>query len=600
MDVIMNPKKLAILERNFELYWSGREPEISDQRFDQLVEELRKENPDHPFLKKVGIAVQRGTKYVHKKAMLSLDKVYEFKDLEKWIKNVARTPDEEFDIQFKFDGLAGKYSNGILATRGDGQVGEDISRRKANIYLVQDIYTIPLIEYSRKEDIIGEIVVSYKKFEKYKKSLERDFSNPRNFVAGMINRKEALPFNVKLDFVEYKSSFTRRLKASEFDVRRWYQIIQEFDAKKVYPTDGLVIKLHDTEYADSLGYTEHHPKGSIAFKFYGTTAWTTLLDVIWSPGKGSLTPVAIIKPVVIGDVKISKVTMHNAKFVMDKDIHIGDELEIERAGEVIPHVVSARPGDERKHCIPAWCPVCHEKLVYEEPELKCKNPECKGTRLQLMKSSLECFEIDGLGETIINALWALRFLDTPADIFRLTKEQLLQIPRFGERSAEKLYQSIQDARSMTVATILASLNTPGVGKSLYQKILTRIMFYDLINNPTRELFVGMPDIGETRTVAIIKSIRKNRTYIQDMLSLVKLKIETPTSGKTVCFTGAMDKPRSYYQKMAKDKGWNPVDSVSKTLDVLVVPDRSWTSSKTKNAEKFGVKILTLEEWLENE
>lgn len=599
----MNTKKLEILMRNFRLYWEGKPAEISDERFDQLIEELKAENPDHPLLKKVGLSVARGTKYIHKKPMLSLDKVYNFQDLKKWVDNVARGPEELFYVQYKFDGLAGKYVDGILATRGNGKEGEDISRRKANIRLINGDCRLPLVDVIAKKEIIGEIIVSYSDFERYKEIMGQDFSNPRNFVAGMVNRKEPLRYDVKLDFVEYDTSFRMFFSACELE-NKWQSIVDAMAQQCVYPTDGLVVKLQDQEYADSLGYTEHHPRGALAFKFYGKTSWTKLVDVMWSSGKGKLTPVAIVEPVQVGDVTVSKVTMHNAKFILDRDICIGDDIEIERAGEVIPHVVASKPGQERKNPLPEKCPFCGEKLSYEEPELRCKNPLCHGTNLELLRCSLECFEIDGLGTTLINALHALGFLNSPVEIFYLKEEQLLRLPRFGERSAKKLIQSINLARTMTTSTFLASLNTPGVGKSMYEKVLQKVSFKGLISNPERllNLVASVPGIGENRAKAIVKSIRDNQEYIVELLHNVQFKegAKIINDGKTICFTGQMDHPRSYYQKMARDKGWNPVDSVSKTLDVLVVPDRSWTSSKTKNAEKFGVKILTLEEWLENE
>ena len=160
--------------RNFRLYWEGKPAEISDERFDQLIEELKAENPDHPLLKKVGLSVARGTKYIHKKPMLSLDKVYNFQDLKKWVDNVARGPEELFYVQYKFDGLAGKYVDGILATRGNGKEGEDISRRKANIRLITGDCRLPLVDVIAKKEIIGEIIVSYPDFERYKEIMGQD------------------------------------------------------------------------------------------------------------------------------------------------------------------------------------------------------------------------------------------------------------------------------------------------------------------------------------------------------------------------------------------------------------------------------------------
>ena len=596
----MQPRKFEILVKNFQLYWQGQPAEISDERFDQLVEELKAENPNHPFLKKVGLSAIRGTKYIHKKPMLSLDKVYSFQDLKKWVDSIARGPEELFYVQYKFDGLAGKYVDGILSTRGDGKEGEDISRRKPNIRLITGDCKVPLVEVTAKKEIIGEIIVSYQDFEHYKEIMDRDFSNPRNFVAGMVNRKEPLRYDVKLDFVEYDQSPKKFFRAYELD-SKWQSIVESMTQNCIYPTDGLVVKLDDEEYAQSLGCTEHHPRGYMAFKFYGKTAWTKLLDVLWSAGKGKLTPVAIVDPVQVGDVTISKVTMHNAKFVIDKDIRIGDDLEIERAGEVIPHVVARKQGWERKSPIPVSCPSCGEQLIYEEPELRCKNPKCHGTSFELLRSSLDCFEIDGLGSTIINSLYELGMLSYPSDIFYLTEEQLLKIPRFGERSAKKLFQSIQLAKTMTTSSFLASLNTPGVGKSMYEKVLKKVSFKGLINNPDKlfNLIASVSGIGENRATAIVKSLKQNDTYISKLLPVVTFKEaeEIINNGKTICFTGQMDHPRSYYEKFAKEKGYRPLPTVTKNLTLLVVPNKNWTSSKTRLAQKFGVQISTLEEWI---
>lgn len=596
----MNGKKIEILERNFNLYWSGQEPEISDQRFDELLEELRMNEPNHPLLTKLGLDVERGQEYVHTTPMLSLDKVYCFADLKKWIGKVARTPEEKFVVQYKFDGLAGKLVDQTLATRGNGKVGENISRRRADIRLIQGCKITPMVKIKRTDDpVIGEIVVTQNDFWKYKDTLGRDFAHPRNFVAGMVNRKDPLPPGVKLDFVEYKSSPSVWMQAKEFTEENWNRVVENFSVQKTYPTDGLVVKLEDEPYAESLGCTGHHPLGSIAFKFYGETGLTILLDVEWSHGKGCLTPVALVRPFEIGGVTISRVTMHNAKFVKDKDIQIGDTLEIERAGEVIPHVLIRKPGENRKSCIPNNCPTCGAPLEYREPELVCTNPECSGTAFEKLRCSLECFEIDGLGVTVMEHLVKLNLVHSPVDIFRLTYEEALRIPGFADGLANKLIKNIVSARRMTPETILASLNTPGVGKSMYAKILENIPFEELISGVDFTRLAGLPNIGETRAKAIKRSLHASKQYLQDLLSIVEVQKTVKQEGKKVCFTGKMDKPRSYYQQQAKERGFVPVDNVTKDLDLLVISSRDWTSNKTKTADKLGIKTITLEEW-ENE
>lgn len=595
----MNPKKIELLERNFNLYWEGRPTEISDERFDKLMEELRREYPNHHLLNDLGLKTARGTEYIHKTPMLSLDKVYDFPSLQKWVKRVARGDGEVFLIQYKFDGLAGKYTNGILATRGNGKTGENISRQKGNIRLVQFNKKTSLLK-PIQDEIIGEIIVDYNDFEKYKAALKQDFANPRNFVVGMVNRKDPLPSEIQLDFVEYETSFTRKMTAKEFENdKKWNKIVEEFQANKQYPTDGLVVKLENKFHYMSLGATEHHPIGAIAFKFYGETAWSKLNDVEWSHGKGCLTPVAIIDPVEVGGVTISRVTMHNAKFVLDKDIMIGDELEIERAGEVIPHVLNRKCGKTRKACIPNTCPTCGEELFYADPELVCTNPMCDGTKFEQFRTAIECFEIDGLGEKTIRHIFNMPEVKTPADVFKLTIQQISEIPGFQEISTKKLYDNIQKSKSMTPSTMLASINTPGVGKAMYAKILERIPFDKLMGGIDLEELATLPNVGEKRALAIKKSLRKNREYLLNLISIASVKTEEKKSGAKICFTGKMDKPRSFYQKLAKERGYNPVDSVTKDLDILVVSSLDWKSNKTETAKKLGVKIMELKDW-ENE
>lgn len=595
----MNDRKIAMLEKNFNLYWAGEEPEISDERFDQLLKELRQEHPDHPLLDKLGLSVARGIEYRHDQPMLSLDKVYSWKDLLKWVSKVSRNQDEKFFVQYKFDGLAGKLSGTTLATRGDGTIGENISRQKINIDLIRGKKREQLVKINAEEPIIGEIVVTFENFKIYQDLMERSFAHPRNFVAGMINRKEPIPQAVRLDFVSYKESKTIEIDRKNFNEENWNKIVAEMEKDKQYPTDGLVIKLADNEYADSLGYTSHHPLGSLAFKFYGNRAWTTLINIEWSHGKDCLTPVGIVSPVNIGGVTIQRVTLHNAKFVQHRDIRIGDQLEIERAGEVIPHVLNRKPGEKRKSSIPNNCPTCQESLIYEGVEIKCPNPECPGTKLEKIRCALEFFEIDGLGDTIIQHLFSTGKLKTAADIFKLSFEDAIRIPGFADGAANKLIAAINRSRSMTEQTILASLNTPGVGKGIYAKILEQIPFSQLVDGVSSQRLATLPNIGESRAIAIVKSIKRNKEYLHNLLSIVDLKKQEQREGKKICFTGKMPESRSYYVKAAKDRGFIAVDSVSKDLDLLVISSADWTSSKTKSAVKYGIKIITLQEW-ENE
>ncbi|NCC46918.1 MAG: hypothetical protein EOM16_07780 [Bacteroidia bacterium] len=590
----MMDKKIKILERNFDLYWQGLQPEITDQRFDQLMEELKTDCPDHPLLTKLGLNIPRGQEYIHETPMLSLDKVYLFSDLKKWIKKTARNGEEKYAVRYKFDGLAGKLKNQTLATRGDGKVGENISRHKNRISVVSSGKRTPLT-ISSKSFMLGELVVSYDEFEKFKVQEDRVYKHPRNFVAGMINQKSGWPAGLRIDFVEYNSSKSRSFYAEELTEDLWKEIVSSFNVEKQYPTDGLVINLEDREYANSLGHTSHHPNGSIAFKFYGDTVFTTLLDVEWGHGKGCLTPVGILEPVIIGGVTVSKVTLHNAKFMEDLDLAIGDEVEIERAGEVIPHILSRKHVGDGKNPFPNSCPSCGAKLIRQGVDIVCPNVYCGGTEFEQLRTGLECFEIDGLGETIIKHLYDRKIVVRPADIFKLLLLDILELPGFAALSAQKLYNSIQSKREMEESTILASLNTPGIGKLMYQKVLDIVPFEDLPNTELSTLS-NIPGIGKTRAIAIRRSLKQNKPYLQELLTLVSIRKPVKKTGRTVCFTGKMEKPRKFYAEQAEAMGFQVVDKVSKDLDFLVTTEPDRKSSKMDAAKKLGIKIVTLEDW----
>lgn len=593
----MNPRKIKILEENFDLYWSGKQPYISDERFDQLLEELKKESPNHPLITQLGLSNQRGKKYEHKNLMLSLDKVYSFEDLKKWVLKNQRDPNERYVVQYKFDGLAGKLINGVLATRGDGRVGEDISRHKNHIQLIRDDKRIPLIKIRNKEkEILGEIIVSNKKFEEFRISEFGTYAHPRNFVAGLINSKDWLN-GVTLDFVEYSTSKREIIDARNFTKDRWEALVKDFRRSAIYPTDGLVIKLEDERYAKSLGNTSHHPLGQIAFKFSGETAQTKILEINWQNGKNSITPVALIEKVMIKNIAISKVTLHNAGFVKGMNIAKGDKITIERAGDVIPHILSVDEKGSDSYNIPLVCPCCGSVIDWRGPEIYCTNENCPGTRRARLMAALRYFNIDGLGDVVMNYLIFNGVITSPEQIFKISYDQLLHIPGFAETSANNLLKAINEAKEkVTYPVILGTLNTEGVGKVTYKKILEHMTFAELVNEE-KEL-LNIPGINEKRAISIRKSIKDNLDYLRRITEIIQPKEEVSVKGKKICFTGKMEKPRKYYEQLALEHNYIPSDKVDKTLDLLVTTEMDRQSSKMMAARKYGIKIIELNQWLE--
>jgi len=329
---------IALIEKHNTLYWKNGTPEISDTEYDILLRKLEAINPDHPILQKVHTpAVVTSGKVKHKTPMLSLDKAYSLEELLTWAAKYARNDNEQFLIQPKYDGISANFADGVLATRGDGELGENISDKIELIELETEGYKGPL-----DRPIRGEIIIRNDDFKnlysKIKRKDGKHYKNSRNAVAGIMGLKDITQMvqqNAKLTLIDY-DMVSYSVKFANF-AEKWTDILQKIKSLP-YPMDGLVIKLADKEYGDSLGMTAHHPRSQIAFKFSGVRKETKLLDVEWSFGKNCLTPVALLEPVEIGGVTIKHATLHNIQNIIDRDVHIGDTVTVERAGDVIPEL----------------------------------------------------------------------------------------------------------------------------------------------------------------------------------------------------------------------------------------------------------------------
>ncbi|MCK5845315.1 MAG: hypothetical protein KAG97_11450, partial [Victivallales bacterium] len=424
----------ALVERHDRLYWERGAPEISDEKYDALIRRLAELEPDHPLLSKVSApAVAATGKVRHDKPMLSLDKVYSVEELMTWAAKFARNPDELFFVQPKYDGISAIFADGVLATRGDGRIGENISDKIPLIELEEKGWKGPLDRPAR-----GEIVIRNDDFKNiYSKITKKDgnpYKNPRNAVAGIMGLKEIdhmVAQKAKLTLINYDLvSFT--VKLANFE-QKWPEILQKIE-ELPYPMDGIVVKFADEAFAESLGSTAHHPRGQIAFKFTGVRKQTKLLDVDWSFGKNCLTPVALLEPVDIGGITIQHATLHNIQNIIDRDIMIGDKVTVERAGDVIPYIVDSKPGEDRKSCIISECPSCDSELKREGPEIQCVNAECPETKVQRLLSAVRNIGIERLGEPNVRRMMQTLGVNSLKDIFDLTVEDILTLEGFKEKS----------------------------------------------------------------------------------------------------------------------------------------------------------------------
>ncbi len=422
------------------LYWSKNKPEISDAEYDSLKRQLAELHPEHSLLRKVHSVLNSDAgKVYHERPMLSLQKAYSFSDIDKWAKKYVRSADETLLIQPKYDGSAVDYSNGILSTRGGGEFGVNISHLFPYITILSRI--------DNAKGIRGELIITGSEFDKLCENMKsaglKPYANQRSAIAAVANTKvinHKLMKGVSLSLIEYSfDSLSVPFSSLEKQLKKYKSNIK----KRNYPTDGIVVKLADSKYAESLGSTNHHPRSAIAFKFQNKSAETTLLDVVWKCGKTKLTPTAVFEKVSIGGVNITKASLHSANYIRKNDVHIGDKLLIERAGDAIPHIKSIKRGAKRKSALIRKCPDCRKAVVESGVNICCINEKCKGTIAARLISEAKLLKIKGLGPSTIKKIVESFDVENIIDLKNIEVGQIESLRGFGEKSSMKLYLNIQ-------------------------------------------------------------------------------------------------------------------------------------------------------------
>jgi DNA ligase (NAD+) len=596
----MNIKKLLeTIEYHDNLYWVENNPEINDTEYDKLVQQLHQLDSDNKYFNIVkGPLIVNNNKINHTNPMLSLDKIYTYDELEKWINKVSRNENEQFHISPKYDGIAAKqYNKSLLTTRGNGTIGENISNK------LQYINHISPTDFP----IIGELLLSHKNFKTIKNTyFKKDgtqYKTIRNFTAGFFNTDEIIN-ELQFDFVSYEYFFFY-VNTNNF-IDDFKKIVDYLTADFPYPIDGIVIKLNDQEYSDSLGSTSHHPRGAIAFKFDNPTTKSKLINVEWQVGTQSITPVGIIEPVEISNVTINKVTLHNYKFILDNDIYINDELIIERSGDVIPHVLNSIPGQNRISIECKNCPECGFIVSYYEPKLVCSNIACDGTISRKLTESVKRIGIENLGlPTVINILNQYK-VETLSDLFFLTIEQFKQLPRFADKSADNLFNNIQSVRNKLIEDwkVLGSLMIPGISNSSAKKIMENMTLIELQNASIEDLIL-IESIGEIRATVIASELYIKKEEIKLLTELLTIQVtkqhkKSQFKNQKICFTGKNDGyTKNQLHEIAQNAKYECVKSVTKDLNLLIIPNTdNYTSSKVEKAKKYNVEILNLHQFFE--
>jgi DNA ligase (NAD+) len=654
-------------------YYVLNDPLVSDFEYDQLyklLEALEKQyphaaSPNSPTRRVSSDLTAEFATVPHLTPMLSLDNSYDENDLIKFDAQVQKLTEHTkivYSVEPKYDGgsIAVVYENDKLvraATRGNGVEGEEITIQ------ARTIRSLPLeAEFSSKgiyrAEIRGEAIISKQRFKEINDARADEgltlLANPRNSAAGGLRTKDpAETARRQLDTFVYQLGYAvdQNGKDMLFSIRSHHDAINLLgnigfkvttEGKRLchgieevikecehwakirdtfpYELDGMVIKVDDFELQNICGYTSHHPRWAIAFKFQAKQATTTLLDIEYQIGKvGSITPVAKVEPVSLAGVTISSISLHNEDFITSKDIRLGDKVLIERAGDVIPYIVKSlaelRTGKEKKVHYPTQCPSCETKLVREEDEAawRCPNPDCKAQVIQrlIFHVSKDAMDIDGFGEKYIVRFYELGWVRNFADIYRLDYDQIAALEGFGKKSADKLRTNIDKAKENPIHRVLHSLSIHHLGQRASKLIAEKINHVLDLATWTLEDYTSIKDIGPVVAENAMKWFghKKNVEMLREMeqlgVNLTQTDLDRPKvavegglfSGKTILFTGTLAQMgRKEAQDLAETHGAKNISAVSGNLDILVVGENA--GSKLDKARKLGtVQILTEEEFL---
>jgi DNA ligase (NAD+) len=646
------------------LYYVLDKPEISDAAYDSLKRELielEKQfpefiTPDSPTQRVGGPPLKEFQKVKHKVPMLTLNDAFSEEEMREWLKRIERllSPTEfknlDFFAELKMDGLATSliYKDGILvrgATRGDGYTGEDITQN------VKTIKCIPLrlrlealpkkYKIPKEIEIRGEIYMKKKDFEELNEEQKKRglaiFANPRNAAAGSVRQLDPkITAKRKLAFYGYdtvsdfgqkthqenhqiirtlgvpENPLNRHCKSLE-EVIKFHNEIAKKREKLPYEIDGIVVNVNDDFIFKKLGFVGRAPRASIAFKFPGIQATTKVKDIIVQVGRtGKLTPVANLEPVQVGGVTVSRATLHNFDWLEKLDVRIGDTVIVQRAGDVIPEVVQAIPslrtGKEKKFKIPQKCPVCGSKLIRKpgEVDFYCSNKNCFALRRRFLYHfvSKKAFDIVKLGPKIIDRFIEEGLISNAIDIFKLKKEDISSLFRFGEKSAQNIIDSIEKAKKIPLSRFIFALGIRHVGEETAVDLANYFGSIERLKKASLEEINSIPDIGDVVAKSIYDFFRnkENLKLIDGLLKVgVKIikpeKIETKLKGLTFVFTGAL---KTMTRDEAKEKvrllGGEVSSSVSKETDYVVVGEEP--GSKFEKAKKLGVKIISEKDFLE--
>ncbi len=652
MDAVLNEieKLREELKYHSKLYYENDAPKISDYEYDMMFRrlvELENEHPEYksdtsPTVRVGGKALDKFSKVEHAVRMGSLQDVFSYDELRDFLEKID--DHDSYSVEYKIDGLSVglTYDNGVFvmgATRGDGMVGENITEN------LRTIKSIPLeIPYKGHLVVRGEVYMPKASFEKL--NAEREligeplFANPRNAAAGSLRQLDSritasrgldiFIFNVQeselsfekhdesLEFLDEQGFVTitgRRCVDSVDGVIKTVMEYGENRSSLPFDIDGAVIKMNDLGRRVEIGENTSTPKWAVAYKFPPEQKKTKLIDIQVNVGRtGVLTPLAILEPVFIAGTTVSKATLHNLDFIRERDIYIGDTVIVQKAGDIIPEIVGvekeSRPNNIRKFDFPELCPSCGEKIYREEGEsaYRCTNVSCPAQALRniIHFASRDAMNIDGMGPSVIEALYEADLIHDVSDIYYLKAEDVASLDRMGDKSANNLISAIETSKSRGLASLLFALGIRQIGKKAAETIVKKYpdidMFYDLCVEDLTEI----EDIGRVSAENVINYFSHSQT--KEIIERLKnsgvvtyYQREENTSNKfegmTFVLTGTLPTmTRNEASDIIIKNGGKVSGSVSKKTTYVLAGEEA--GSKLVKAQNLGVEIISEEKFIE--
>lgn len=644
------------LNRHIHLYHVLDKPVISDEAYDKLMSELISLEAKHqdmfdansPSQKVGGRVLDEFKKVKHNVKQWSFDNVFNFEELQNWEDRNIKILEKDgiktkpsYVCELKIDGLKVvlTYRSGELvlaATRGDGEVGEDVTHN------VRTIKSVPLkLKDNVDIVVVGECWIKKADLEAFNTELraagEEEYANPRNLAAGTLRQLDSsVAAKRKLQFFAYdidelstgmcitQDAELDYLKSLGFMVNANSKVVNDIhEVQSVYDgfvekrnhfdfgVDGMVIKINERNIFEALGYTAKSPRGGIAYKFPAEQAVTVVESVTFQVGRtGAITPVANLKKTLVAGSQVSRATLHNQDEIDRLDVREGDTVIIQKAGDIIPEVLevvlSLRPSNSKKIVFPKSCPVCQSDLgkIGDSVAVYCLNPDCDAKHLEglIHFVSKKAMNIEGLGEKIIEEFRELRLITDAPSIYKLKVSDIEDLFGFGKKSAENIIDSINKSRNPELDNFIFALGIRHVGEVSAKLLAKHFKTFTDFQSATEENLLEVDGIGEESVKTILEYFanKKNQALLESLLKEVKVRdfvstnMSSKLEGKTFVITGTLSESRDKYKKMIEDNGGKVSSSVSKKTDYLLAGEEA--GSKLSDATKLGIKILNENEF----